>query len=82
MKTRHSGMIDLEVALIADTDNSVRDLLLQRLTDEGRSTKARLDKGLPPEEAQKTQRYLHALLASHQTIRAVWHYHHGETKTG
>lgn len=78
MLDRHPGLIDLEDALIADHDHRLRDMLLERLSADGREVKQRLDRGLPPREAALARNYLEALYASHQTIRAVWHYHHAE----
>lgn len=68
-------LLDLEAALVAD-DRGRRDEILHALGDQARATKARLDHGLAPAEAAAAQRLLQALYAAHQTVRAVWRFHH------
>ena len=74
-------LLEIEENLIADKDHQYRDEVLQLLVDEARQTKARLDKGLAPAEAEKSKRMLEALYASHQVVRAVWRYHHVNSGT-
>jgi hypothetical protein len=69
-------LLDLEEALVADDDRSRRNEILETLVSEARTVKARLDRGLAPAEAAAAQRLLQALYAAHQTVRAVWRFHH------
>jgi hypothetical protein len=69
-------LLELEAALIADGDRSRRNAILETLVSEARAVKARLDRGLAPAEAAAAQRFLQALYAAHQTVRAVWRFHH------
>lgn len=71
-----SGLLDLEAALAADADHSKRDSILEQLVGEARSVKARLDRGLAPQQADEARRLLKALFAAHQSVRAVWHFKH------
>ena len=68
-------LLDLEAALIAD-DRGRRDQILEQLVEEARAVKAQLDRGMTPNEAAASQRLMQALYAAHQTVRAVWRFHH------
>lgn len=72
-------LLEIEDRLIADSDHQFRDRVLQQLVDTAQLTRQRLDRGLPPVEADRSKRMLQALFAAHQVVRAVWRYHHAGT---
>lgn len=71
-------LLDLEAALAADDDRTRRDEILATLVGEAREVKARLDRGLAPNQAAAAQRLLQALYAAHQVVRSVWRFHHAQ----
>jgi hypothetical protein len=74
------GLLDLEIALAADSDHAKRDEILERLVNEARQLKANLDLGLPRKQAEEAHRLLQALYAAHQVVRAVWRFKHTATR--
>jgi len=71
-------LLDLEAALAADADRTRRDEILATLVGEARAVKAKLDRGLAPNQAAAAQRLLQALYAAHQVVRSVWRFHHAQ----